>query len=299
VKLSSETSIPTDTPPGVTVAFTLHEGDMVKLKLEDVCTTELNTFISMTSTVIEDMVGNSAKAIDADKAMPVRKIDNGFKPDITPPTLTSFVLNVNTATMTLTISEPVADGSVDITKLTLASKDGTKTFALTGDSSSAELATDNMHVVVSIGAADLNQIKADTALVVSEESSVVVFTSGLLTDRSAAGVGITPLQHSDGMIPSTFQEDDQPPTVASYSYDASTGDLKVKWSEAIDTSNAVKTAFTLFASKEGGTTGTTGQLTLSDQGVITIDPDDNTIMVFTIDPSDRNSVQKDNPVYDS
>jgi len=293
VTLNSETSIPTDTPLGVTVAFTLHENDMIQLKLEDVCTTELNTFISMTSTVIEDMVGNSAKAIDADDAMPVRKIDNGFKPDITPPTLTSFVLDVNTAKMTLTISEPVADGSVDITKLTLASKDGTKTFALTSDSSSAELATDNMHVVVSIGAADLNQIKADTALVVSDESSVVVFTSGLLTDRSAAGVGITPLQHSDGMIPSTFQEDDQPPTVASYSYDASTGDLKVKWSEAIDTSNAVKTAFTLFASKEGGTTGTTGQLTLSDQGVITIDPDDNTIMVFTIDPSDRNSVQKD------
>jgi len=286
------------TAVGVTVEFNLAEDDMIKLKLDsDLCTGTTNCFMSMTGSVIKDMVGNGAKVIDGDatvNALQVSTATNGFKADTTAPTLTSFTLNMNDAELVLLVSEPVAD-VVDLTELTLKSEDGTKDFTLTSVSSAA-LDANKMQVTVTIGAADLNKIKAEPTIAVSAASSVLTFASQLLTDRAAAGVGIAALVHSDTKIPigqNSFQVDNEPPALAKHDYNEGTGVLKLHWTEAINLATFKKTFFTLIAQQGRRRRRALGSYTISDSGTVSIDPNDPTILVFTLSADDLFAIQKD------
>jgi hypothetical protein len=282
------------TTTGVTVEFNLVEADMIKLKLDtDLCTTAGNTFIAITGTVIEDMIGNGAKAIAGDgttAAMQVSTATDGYKPDGTSPTLTSFALNMNTAALTLLVSEPVAD-AVDLTQITLASANGQKDFTLTSDSAYA-LSNNKMQIDVTIGSADLNQMKAETTLAISDASSVLVFAKELMSDRASSANDVTPKVFSDAETPSAFQVDDKPPTLVNFDFTVATGVLKLYWSETVNKDKLSKTKFT-FVKAQGHSQQGAGSHELADDGEVVVDNTDPSVLIFTVSAADLNAITAD------
>ncbi|XP_065887295.1 uncharacterized protein [Dysidea avara] len=136
-----------------------------------------NTFMSITNLTITDMNLNSVVAIPSSSALPVRDI----VPDTTPPQLVSFDLNLNSEQIILMFTETVDRTTLVFSEITLLDDNFTTSYSL-NDSTSPS--SDEYIIVIQLGVDDINNIKRDRMLAVSNTTTHINLTQYTITDMN-------------------------------------------------------------------------------------------------------------------
>jgi hypothetical protein len=137
-------------------------------------------------------------------------------PDVTPPTFSSWTLNMNTGHLVMTFNEIVDASSLAPTGITIqdaATKNYAK-YTLTGGTTAS---SDGTSIDIALSTGDLNAIKAEQMLAKGTGSSYLTITSATITD--IAGNGVTAVADGAGTQASSYTADATAPTVSSTSPD--------------------------------------------------------------------------------
>ena len=241
------------------ILVTLVEHDITQLKLlTGLATSQATSFVSLSSSVVSDIVGNPSNAIlDSNAAQVVN-----FFPDSTPPTLTNWTINMNASTLSMTFDDVMDADSLTVTSITLQA-DGTNTdkineFTLRGGSTASP---DGYVIVVDITQSDLDEIKLRSGLATSLADSYLSLLSTAIDDQVPLGVtSIVPgrARQAAGYTPDTTQ-----PDLSSFTLDMQNGRLSLTFSDVMNTSSLDVTQLTLQSNAAGSDAANTFSLTTS------------------------------------
>ena len=210
--------------------------DLNEIKRLEIGLTKPTSYIVIDSSFISDMNGNPVRAVENDTAEGVTM----YLPDVTPPELNSFILNLTTDILSLTFSETVRSSPFDVTALTLQDMTNSTSYTLT--MSSYTNSPDGTIIEVILGRTDLNQIKLDTNLATSIDNTYLSITSAAVRDM----FGI-PVQNDSlmSMRADNFTEDTVNPVLENFVLDLNEGSLILSFSETVNAISLNITAFSL------------------------------------------------------
>ena len=219
-------------------------------QMQGLATSVADTYLAVTSNIIQDYNGNSLVPILPSAALRATQ----FTAD-TPPEAVSFpVFDLNTGMLSISFSEPVSASSVIITQFTLysdRSSTATASYTLTGG---VIASPDGSVLVIYLSREDLNQIKRHQNLCTNATNCIPAFTSQLVSDLSGnlvnaiqdvGGSPVVPVSPSSALPVNTFTEDFTQPELASFSLDLNVGSLQFTFSEAVNISTLNATGITL------------------------------------------------------
>ena len=130
------------------------------------------SYLSISSTAVEDIAGNQVEPIDQ-----LQVTDHTV--DLIPPSLSTFTVNMELGTITITWTEPVSE-NITFTGITLLSAEiGGSNYTLTGGTLSQE---SNTVFVITFSENDLNMIKADPNLATTLSTTYIVIAANSLED---------------------------------------------------------------------------------------------------------------------
>lgn len=204
---------------------------------------EVGAYIVMSSEATTDLAspGNALVAVEDGSAMYRTK----FVYDKTPPTLSSWTLDLEDGYIYLTFNEPVEPDSLNITKLTIAKGNtagdlinGSYTFTTDTftDSDPGLEITLNLALIKT----DLDNIKLNGELAVDVGTSYLWFKEGFISDMADYPNQIERLWDDTSSQPkqaSSYTADVTVPVLESFDYDKATGVLELHYSEAMEASS--------------------------------------------------------------
>ena len=220
---------------GLIISISLSSADVDALKLTiDLGKTQATTFLSILSTGATDMAGNSVTGIAATSAMQV----STYSPDVTRPTLVSFVFNMDAGKIVATFSEPVVASSVDFTKFKVVdTAPSSSSYILTGGT----VTSSNGRVqTIVLSTIDVNALKLDGTLALSAVSSGLTVNANAVYDMAASANGLIPVT---GAVPSQFIADITSPNLLSFSVNLNTGVLIFNFDEPVRASSLTASGF--------------------------------------------------------
>ena len=190
----------------------LSESDANELKRLPLATSPDDTYLSVDSTAVQDTSGNYVMDIFPNEALNTSR----FTEDSLEPQLLSFNFNVSTGELTLSFSETVSASTLDVTSITLQSVANVSTingtdgqYQLTLQSSSS---ADNSNIlIVTVQGDDLNNIKRDTNLAVSNSSTFLSIQYGAVQDMNS-----NPVEAREGLPVNIFYDDFIPPELVAF-----------------------------------------------------------------------------------
>uniref|UniRef100_A0A1X7SG78 Uncharacterized protein n=1 Tax=Amphimedon queenslandica TaxID=400682 RepID=A0A1X7SG78_AMPQE len=185
-----------------------------------------STYISLLSGAFEDIAGNPVNATTT------RFLVDTFPPDTTPPVLTSFTINMNEGTLTLTFDEVVSISSVDPLFITFHNNENetlvTSSYQLTGGDPSNE---NNDVITLTFSAIDFDKLKSLDSLATSINDTFISITSDFVTDLSSVQVAAVDRQKASNYTPDSIN-----PFLVSYTLNLTSGSLVMEFSEYVNTS---------------------------------------------------------------
>ena len=208
-----------------TVFLTVSQDDLDSIRIRTALALDSNTtFISLLTNAVLDMssVGIQNTTIMADS----------FTPDIMAPELISFVFDLNLGMIQLTFSEAVNTSSLNITQFTLFSDSNSSLSNYMLTVSSQTFSSDARVFNLTLGDEDLNAIKADLQLAVSNVTTYLFLEDDAILDMSGNPVEAmdVPLQAS------TYVPDGTSPQLRNVTIDMNEGLVTLQFSETIDNS---------------------------------------------------------------
>jgi len=210
------------------VNITLTTADMNRLKADRSLATGLNdSFVTLAKDAVKDMSGNSIKAmIHGVKATKVIE-------DTTRPVLSAASMNMDAGKLRLTFQETVDAGSLSAKLLTLrgAASSSSTFLNLTGGESKALSLT---ALEVSLTEGDLNAVKKDTKLCVSNQTCFVEVKSGSVTDMNRNTIAA--VDASSAVIAAPVTPDKTNPKLKTYELDMNNQKIQFTFSETMDAS---------------------------------------------------------------
>ena len=218
-------------PDGYTILIQLSKADVDEIKHDpQLATSSLNTFISLTAEVIEDVAGNNAVPIVRDSAL-----YGNFTPDETPPFLSGFSLDMDAeGHLVLSFSETVDRSTINLTAITLYSEKG-GVFSLTGGSFIRATVSHDLSVDVTLTPSDMNSLKANPGLATFAGDTQLLITSALVKDM--AGNDIVFINSSSPLDVSVFTPDRTQPVLLSYDLDLDSGKVRLTFDEVVNSSS--------------------------------------------------------------
>ncbi|KAL5489590.1 hypothetical protein EMCRGX_G018700 [Ephydatia muelleri] len=215
-------------PSGLVIAIGLGTTDLNQIKLLfPLATSNATSFISYTSVAIADMSGNWVANRTSSSALQV----STFTPDIVPPTLSSYVLNLTEGTLTLSFSEVVNASSFSVLMLVLQ---GTQTlsntttfFKLAGGS----VSKNSDVIVVNMTIPDLNEIKRLRFVGTVIANTFLSFSGYLVQDM--AGNWIVPISNQSAQQAKDVIANTIPPMLLGFSLDMNLTVLTLTFSETV------------------------------------------------------------------
>jgi hypothetical protein len=205
-------------------------------KLTSLATSNKDSFLSITTAAILDMVGNNVTAIATDDAQP----NIGYTPDTTSPALLSYELDIDSGNLTLTFSETVNVSSLDTTQLTFHSKRNIWAsdyinYTLNSHppypNTSASFSPNGVVVVVQIGHEDLDAMKNLRTLATSVDDTYLSWSNFTILDMAGNDVVERLPQFSRHTV--TYMPDTTPPQLISFDLDLDDGRLIITFSETV------------------------------------------------------------------
>eukprot|EP00042_Codosiga_hollandica_P059493 m.918095 g.918095 ORF g.918095 m.918095 type:complete len:4523 (+) comp60173_c0_seq1:4307-17875(+) len=240
---------------GLTVIFTMTRADMNLIE-QRAGVVDATTHVVLQAGVVQDMTGNQASAIANGSGLQAQSVVL----DQTAPTFTSFDLNMNTGTLTLRFVETVKVSTLAVQHIQLQSASavvaGTLTFSLhSGVSSSASAS--GTTIAVTLGASDLNAIKALPGLATG--SSNTFLSLGTQTIQDMHSNNLVAVAASAGVQVTTFVQDSSAPTLSAFSVSLNTNSVLLTFSETVNASSFAPT--TLIAQSSASLPTASVQLT--------------------------------------
>jgi hypothetical protein len=211
--------------PVVTIVLNANDANEIKSKT-NLAVPRSNgvqaAFIAVTDGLVKDMNNNKVELIQLSD----RKAVQNFKPDITSPALTSFVLDMNDGSLTLVFSETVKISSVYPTEIQIKSSTFSASHALVlskGTVSSTNLTT--FEVAMDID--DLNSLKKNTNLGTGLGNTAVGLTNLTCKDMEGNNVVAT-VQMASGYV-----EDTTAPELVGFDLDLTNENMTLTFSETV------------------------------------------------------------------
>ena len=221
-------------PASLEVMINVEDLNAVKALL-DLATSAANTFLSVTSNITTDYVFNEAEPIASSNAVPV----SSLIPDITPPTLISFSLDMDAGELMLTYNEPINASSFNSALITLQNSTiaPSTLFNLT---SGAVSSVNGPLLLVRLSAHDFNSLASERQLAVSGGTTYIQVAGGVVTDTSG-----NPSGPVTGLQALMFTADMTRPRLLMFTLDLSLSELNLTFSEPVDVDTFHITSLTL------------------------------------------------------
>jgi hypothetical protein len=215
VKLSA----PQDyTPEGAAVVLSLSiaNDDLNDIKRHSsLCVSVATCFVSFSGGLIDDVSGNAVEST-------VRKVD-AFVPDDVAPELTAFGLFVDLGVLTLTFSESVDIGSINVSSVSMQDETGLTSVSLT--STSEVGSASKQFVNISVSGDDMDRFKLNLGAV---PTIFIKITADTILDTNTNRVLATTIVTAD-YAPDSFN-----PTLTSFKLDMDSGLLELEFDEIMD-----------------------------------------------------------------
>ena len=190
-----------------------------------------STYITITSSLVDDMNGNPVVNISEEDALGV----SVFVADRNPPQLEEFDLNLNSSELVLRFNETVNRESLNVESITIQHAEESSgplfTLQLTPESSSS-ISANNTYIVVDLGLFDLNNLKRLTEVATSRNNTYLSINSSAIDDMNENAVVQIP--SNNALQVSNFVQDQILPALVSFSLDVNTGILVLTFSETVN-----------------------------------------------------------------
>ena len=249
--------------PVTVVNFTSGELNEVK-SIQGLLTSRENTFISLSSSFVADLAGNE---IAVESGLQAAE----FITDTTSPELLMYSLDMDTGVLMLNFSETVNVTTLNLAEFVIQSNPdilvATGSVALVTSRATGNSAS----YAITLGRQDINNLKLNPLVATRASDTFLIFSSGSVLDM----LGNPIIGISVGITPVTFVPDTTSPILESYDLDFGLGTLNLNFSEPIDNSTVVVTAFTL-QNQSSGITPDSFQLTADSQ---VVGPSDDMIII--------------------
>ena len=264
------------------VVITLGSDDLDAIKnLTDLAVSLATTYISITSSVIEDMSGNSIRIIPPTAT----KAADEFYEDKISPELNSFTFSLDTGEIVLSFSEIMRASTLSETEIVLISQstytNTSYVYVLTG--SQYKTPTNELDLIIQLTKEDLDMIKAITQLATNRSTTYIAFSSNLITDMNNNSIEAIP--DTSAKQAATFYPDETRPFLISYTLNLTSELLMLSFSETVQT-DALNIKYLTFSSLNS-TDSTSYTLT---EGQIT--PTYDTLVVIQLNTIDLNEIKK-------
>ena len=264
-----------------TLTLTLTSDDLNQLKLNrDIATGTPDTFLSLTSTTVQDQAGNSVTAIPSNNARRVI----GFTPDSISPELVSFDLNLETRKAILTFDEAIDSATFVITGITFQNRPSDATQSVSISALSSTTSTPGTVFTLDLHSDDFDNLAAAFPLATMEENTYISVIAGVVHDMNNNPSVAIPTNNALKIRNHT--EDKTRPTLDSFSLDLDNGFLLLTFSETVNLTSFNPTQLTL----QDTASAPTRSRTLS--GGMSTRPENNVISLM-LEPSDLNYIKAD------
>ena len=235
-----------------------------------------NTFLSLSSSAVKDMVGTNVQAIQNTAAKQATTITA----DLLKPTLKNFTLDMNTGEIKLTYSENIDGATFLSTTVTLHNSTNPSVLPLlklTGTASSTSTGT---VAEISLTDGDLNSLKKETTLGTTTTNTFITVTGGSIED-----VAGNDAEAKTALRAGLVVADKMSPSLVSFDLDMNSNTLILTFDETVDASTLKGDQFTL----QNAASSATQSYTLSDGSS---NSTDGTTVKFVIQTTDINAVKE-------
>ena len=199
-----------------------------------------NTFLSLTSSTIQDVSGSPVDPIPPSFAIQVAT----FTVDTTQPELVSFTLDLNIGSLHLSFSEAVDPSTLDPTSITLQSSPAPALTSFTLTGGSAVVAVSFTETMLVLTRADANMLRQLQDLATSVADTYLALASAIIQDYNGNSLVLIP--SSNALQATQFIADTPPEAVSFPIFDLEIGMLSISFSEPVDASSVNITQFTLY-----------------------------------------------------
>ena len=221
--------------PDIVIDLTIIDLNEIK-RLTQLATGVNNTYISITSDLIQDQDENQVVSIPISFPRNVSLLI----PDNTPPILTSWSLDMDTALVILTFDETVRSLSLDVSEIRLHTNSTPSVSYVI--SNWTLISQDSIYIGFSFSTEDLNALKfleICTRVRVGDDC-YLNFSSNLISDM--ADIPVVP---QESLRVSLYTPDTTPPALTAFSVNMSTGIIEMQFSEIVLVSSFSVSALTL------------------------------------------------------
>ena len=222
------------------LAVELNGIDLNYLKLQtDLLTTNNNTLISITNTLVQDINSNYNQPIPVSSPL----IAGRFVADTVAPQLLSYTLDMNFLRLELTFDEPVLSVTLNTNLFTILpypNAPTTETYKLTNESRSLSL--NGLVINIEIGSNDANIIKYLYYLAQGVQSTYLSFPEEAIQDMNMNPV--LPIRPTNASNLVTYIRDTSSPILQSFSLDLSLEIIRLTFDETI---NVARTLFSVIS----------------------------------------------------
>ena len=213
------------------ITLQLNTEDLNALKrIDAICLSLSNCWLSFTQNFLTDVAGNAIEP-SRDGNSDANRLALEVLPDITPPNVVAFDLDLNAEEVTLYFDETVG-GTFDGGGIVFgASENVSMNYSLTGPVFAVNPTTS---FTFSLQLQDVLALKAVDGLLTSADDTFVTYGSGLITDR--AGIGTAPREVGlNALNVRTFVPDSTPPQLSSFDLlDIDNDLMQITFNEPVD-----------------------------------------------------------------
>ena len=237
-------TVVSDNDPVVVTFLSFRDINSVKFD-EVLATSAANTFLSFTSNLITDMSGNLV--------VPASGVQvSDFIPDITPPQLVSFDLDLNEELLILNFDEIIHRGSFNASGVTLLSSDDPSTAQSVTLSYVDNYNVNVTEVTVYLGFADLVAIKANADLANNAQDTFLALRADTVQDTS--GNPNIEISFQAPLAVERFTTDSVSPILNFFDLDLNAGILNLTFSEPVNISSFAPTQITFQSAPDSSAT---------------------------------------------
>ena len=217
-----------DNDPILTII--LGNDDLNNIKVNpELCTQITNCFVSFNSSFIQDTTGNSITPIHHTQSKSI----SIFYPDITSPSLTSALLDMDSSVLSLRFDEPVDASSLNFTQIRVQSRTGVLTPSVEFQtlSNSTTDSQNGLLIEIMFGISNLYALQRNLHLATNTSNSYISFSSSFLQDMNRNYItGVSP----ENATLAFFTQDVSEPILQNFSLDIDAGILILTFNEIVN-----------------------------------------------------------------
>ena len=237
----SQDSSSSSTQDGFVVTVFLGADDLNRVKqIRSLCTSQANTFMTVTATIADDPNGVDTIAITDGKSLQA----SSFTRDTSRPSVDSWVLDMNVGQVILVFTETVDVTTFQARQLSLQNRmaGSSATHTLTGYRELIPPDADST-LAVQLSESDANIIKANTGLGTVVPNSFLSISATTIMDMNSNNV--LPIGTSQALQANRVVPDGASPVLRSFSLDLNTGSLRLTFDETVNAATFNISALTL------------------------------------------------------